>query len=118
MPHQPQFQSVNAAACQALAGMVIQQQAAAKSAQWAHLGSLYLACSHAYPAALASPHQQVQTLFSAATLLTNAQLACGFLLAVIHLPLMQSAYAGLAMEVGVFCCSAVDDQLLNNLACQ
>jgi hypothetical protein len=38
--HQPPFQSVNAAACQALAGLVTQQQAAAKSAQWAHLGAL------------------------------------------------------------------------------
>jgi hypothetical protein len=39
---------------------------------------------------------------STATLLTNAQLACGLFLSAIHLPLLQSAYAGLAMEVGVF----------------
>jgi hypothetical protein len=95
---------VNAAACQDLAGLVTQQQAAAKSAQWAHLGSLKQAYSHAFPAALASPHHKVQSTPWTATLLTNAQLACGFLLAasVIHLPLKQSAYAGLAMEVGVF----------------
>jgi hypothetical protein len=37
---QPPFQSVNAAACQALAGLVTQQRAAAKSAQWAHMGLL------------------------------------------------------------------------------
>jgi hypothetical protein len=102
---------VNAAAWQALAGLATQQQAAAKSAQWAHMGSLKQACSLAIPAALASPQQKVHPPLSTATLLTNAPLARGFLLAapVIHLPLKQSAYAGLAMEVGVFCCSSVDD---------
>jgi hypothetical protein len=68
------------------------------------MGSLKQACSHAIPAALASPHHKGHPPLLTATLWTNAQLACGLFLAasVIHLPLMQSAYAGLAMEVGVF----------------
>jgi hypothetical protein len=80
-----------------------QQQPAAKSAQWAHMGSREQACSHAFPAALAPPHHRVHPPPSTATLLTNAQLACGLFLAapVIHLPLKQSAYASLAMEVCV-----------------
>jgi hypothetical protein len=72
---------VNAVACQALAGLVTQQQAAAKSAQWALMGSLEQACSPASPAVLALPHQKVHRPPWTAMLLTNALLACGFLLA-------------------------------------
>jgi len=73
---QKQFQAVNVAAGQALAGLAIQQQAAARSALWAHL-ALEKACSPACPAALVPPHQKVQMPPLTATLLTSAQLACG-----------------------------------------